>query len=241
MTILHDPILPAPHPMRVLSTVRDVSLERVVGIDGTSAVRASRPVLAGDDLSALRSARRERQWAIAAVEEAVRTRGTTPEEQLLALFDVFDELLREDDVQTDVMIKVVLEMGQTRLQDSLSAGYLVSLRLLVETLAKEARLRDTGEFGLSWRILMKGSVLSAIGGDENSAVRAKEMGLALIARHHTLMIMALPVTEPVSPDADLDSYVDAYASWDTDDAAATLPVGDTATAGLTFDLNELDW
>ena len=38
-------------------------------------------------------------------------RGDTPEEQLLAIFDVFDEWFRRDDFEACSFINVLLEMG----------------------------------------------------------------------------------------------------------------------------------
>jgi hypothetical protein len=47
-------------------------------------------------------------------------------------------------------------------------------------MAEEAGLREPHEFALSWHILMKGSIIAAIEGDTDAAVRAKTMAQHLV-------------------------------------------------------------
>ncbi len=47
------------------------------------------------------------------IEREVRVRGTTPEEQLLAIFDVYDEWFHQWDYEGCPFIRVMLEMGTT--------------------------------------------------------------------------------------------------------------------------------
>lgn len=61
--------------------------------------------------------------------------------------------------------------------------YPENIRSLVRGMAEEAGLRDSDGFARSWRILMKGSIISAAEGDRDAALRSKEMARMLIARH----------------------------------------------------------
>jgi hypothetical protein len=45
------------------------------------------------------------------VEAEARRRGSTPEERLLAVFDVFDDWFRSDGFDTCTFVNVLLEMG----------------------------------------------------------------------------------------------------------------------------------
>ena len=54
---------------------------------------------------------REERWTLDWVEAEARRRGTTPEEQLLAIFDLFDEWFHREDFEACSFINVLLEMG----------------------------------------------------------------------------------------------------------------------------------
>jgi hypothetical protein len=53
----------------------------------------------------------------------------------------------------------------------------------VKALAEEAGLVDPDEFARSWQILMKGSIISATGGDLDAGKRARQMAVWLIEHH----------------------------------------------------------
>lgn len=127
--------------------------------------------------------RREREWTIGIVEAGARERGNTPEERLLAIFDVFDDWFHRDDYEACTFINVMLEMGKEHPLGLASAQYLVHIRHIVATFAREANLRDPDEFAMSWHILMKGSIINAVEGDHKAARRAKAMAAQLIREH----------------------------------------------------------
>ena len=54
---------------------------------------------------------REERWTLGWVEAEARRRGGTPEEQLLAIFDLFDEWFHREDFEGCSFINVLLEMG----------------------------------------------------------------------------------------------------------------------------------
>ncbi|KOG64418.1 TetR family transcriptional regulator [Streptomyces griseoflavus] len=126
---------------------------------------------------------RERRWTLGYVAAGARQRGTTPEEQLLAVFDVFDEWFRRPDFDACTFINVLLEMGRDHPLGRASIAYLENIRAFVRSLAEEAGLRDTDAFARSWHILMKGSIISAAEGDREAARRAQGMARMLIEEH----------------------------------------------------------
>ena len=127
--------------------------------------------------------RREQVWTIDWVEAEAKRGGSTPEEQLLAIFDAFDGWFRRDDFEACSFINVLLEMGPEHPASTASIQHLENIRSIVQRLAEEAGLRDPDSFARSWHILMKGSIVSAAEGDSEAAQRAKSMARCLIDEH----------------------------------------------------------
>jgi AcrR family transcriptional regulator len=182
---LHERILSAAYPLFVHRGVRGVSLYEVQVAANVSATEFDSEFSSRNELAEECLRVREQEWTIGTIAEGVRARGVTPEGKLLAIFDVFDEWFQRDDYEACTFINVLLEMGRKHPLGRASAEYLVHIRQLVADLATEAQLRDPDEFALSWHILMKGAIISAVEGDQGAALRAKEMALDLIARHRT--------------------------------------------------------
>ena len=129
--------------------------------------------------------RREELWTKGWVEAEARRHGGAPDEQLLAIFDLFDEWFQRDDFEGCSFVNVLLEFGggSGHPFGRASAAHLENIRAVVRTLAEEAGLRDPASFALSWHILMKGSIVQAGEGDREAAKRAKSIGRLLIDQH----------------------------------------------------------
>jgi AcrR family transcriptional regulator len=128
--------------------------------------------------------RREERWTYGWVETEARARGGTPEESLLAIFDLFDEWFHRDDFEGCSFVNVLLETADLESGvGAASAMHLENIRGVVRTLAQEAGLRDVEEFALSFHILMKGSIVQAGEGDLGSAKRAQGMARTLIEQY----------------------------------------------------------
>jgi len=137
-----------------------------------------------DDLVLAFLQQREQLWTKEWVEAEARRRGETAEEQLLAIFDLFDEWFRREDFEGCSFINVLLEMNdRTTAAGRASAEHLANIRAFIRRLATEARLREPDAFARSWHILMKGSIVAAGEGDVEAARRAQAMGRLLIAQH----------------------------------------------------------
>lgn len=137
-----------------------------------------------DDLVLAFLGRREQLWTLDLVESQSRRRGDTPEQQLLAIFDVFhDWFQRGDEFEGCSFINVLLEMGADHPAGRASIGHLENIRAIVSDRATRAGLRDPDGFARSWHILMKGSIISAAEGDTDAANRAKAMARVLIEQH----------------------------------------------------------
>jgi AcrR family transcriptional regulator len=163
--------------------VRDVGVEEVIATAGIAKATLYRHFPSKNDLVLAVLEHREQVWTLGLVEAEARRRGSTPEERLLAVFDVFDEWFRSDGFDTCTFVDVLLEMGPDHVLGVASIRHLQNIRTMIAQLATEAGLRDPEEFARSWHILMKGSIVSAAEGDTDAALRAQAMAASLIDQH----------------------------------------------------------
>ena len=182
-TAARERILESAYELFSRRGIRGVGIDEIVEHAGVAKATLYRHFPSKDDLALAFLERREERWTRGWVEGEARRRGTSPEEQLLAIFDAFDGWFRRDDFEACSFINVLLEMGARHPAGGASVHYLANIRSFVRTLAEEAGLRDPASFAHSWHILMKGSIVAAAEGDGDAAQRAKGMGRLLIDRH----------------------------------------------------------
>jgi AcrR family transcriptional regulator len=163
--------------------IRDVGIDEVIARAGVAKATLYRHFPSKDDLVLAFLERREQRWTLGWVEAEATRRGSTPEEQLLAIFDAFDDWFRREDFEACAFINVLLEMGPEHPAGEASIAHLENIRSVVRRLAEEAGLRDASSFAHSWHILMKGSIGAAAEGDREAAQRARAMARALISQH----------------------------------------------------------
>lgn len=176
-------ILAAAYSLFTRRGIRDVGIDEVIARAGIAKATLYRHFRTKDDLVLAVLRRREKLWTFGFVEERSRLLGQTPEERLLAIFDVFDEWFNGPDFDACTFINVLLEMGAEHPAGRASIEHLDNIRGVVRARAHSAGLREPDEFARSWHILMKGSIVSAAEGDRQAARRAREMARALIAAH----------------------------------------------------------
>src|ERR1700740_497759 len=188
------PIGPAmPARERILTTayrlftrrgIRAVGTDEVLAVSGVAKATLYRHFRSKNDLVLAVLQRREELWTLGLVEQQSRLRGESPEEQLLAIFDVFhDWFQKREDFDGCSFINVLLELGAAPPAGQASIRYLDNIRQIVRQRAEPAGLIDVDNFARSWHILMKGSIIAAAEGDLQAASRAQAMGRALIERH----------------------------------------------------------
>ena len=164
--------------------VRAVGIDEVIEHASVAKATLYRHFASKDELVIAFLERREARWTHDWVELESRGRGETPEEQLLAIFDLFDEWFRQPDFEGCSFINVLLETADREHPvGRASAAHLATIRDVLRSLAEDAGLRDPEAFAHSWHILMKGSIVAAGEGDVEAAQRAKAMGRALIEQY----------------------------------------------------------
>ena len=178
---------------RILSTayelfkhrgIRAVGIDEVIARAGVAKATLYRHFPTKDDLVLTVQERREQLWTYGVIEAQSRRRGTTPEEQLLAIFDVLDEWFHDvGGYEGCSFINVLLEMGIDHPAGQASIAYIDRVRDIVLHRALAAGLTDVEDFASSWQILMKGAIVLAAVGDLDSASRAKKMASTLIEEH----------------------------------------------------------
>ena len=178
-----DRILAAAYELFSHRGIRDVGVDEVIERAGVAKASLYRHFPSKDDLVVAFLDLRERRWTVGWVEAEARRRGRTPEDQLLAIFGLFDEWFHRDDFEACSFINVLLEMGPGHRAGTASVRHLANIRSIVSKLAEEAGLREPDSFARSWHILMKGSIVSAAEGDAGAAQRARSMARLLIEEH----------------------------------------------------------
>jgi AcrR family transcriptional regulator len=163
--------------------VRDVGVDELIESAGVAKATLYRHFPSKDELVLAFLERRERLWTHEWLETEATRRGTTPEEQLLAIFDVFGEWFHREDFEACAFINVLLEMGTDHSAGRACVDHLENIRAIVRGLAEEAGLRDPDAFARSVHILMKGSIVAAAEGDADAAQRGKAMARLLIEEH----------------------------------------------------------
>jgi AcrR family transcriptional regulator len=163
--------------------IRDVGIDEVIEKADVAKATLYRHFPTKNDLVLAFLERREALWTKGWVEAEARKRGKTPEAQLLAIFDLFDEWFHRDDFEACSFINVLLEMTGSHPLGTASARHLENIRTVISTLAAEAGLRTPEEFARSWHILMKGSIVQAQEGDADAAKRAQAMAKLLIEQY----------------------------------------------------------
>lgn len=163
--------------------IRAVGVDEVIAKSGVAKATLYRHFRTKNDLVLAFLQRRQTVWTHELLEVGSRRRGDTAEQQLLAMFDVFDEWFRSDDFDRCTFVNVLLEMGPDHPVGQAAIECLQNLRGIVAARARQAKLRSPEEFARSWHILLKGSIIAAYEGDQSAARRAKSMAADLIERH----------------------------------------------------------
>jgi AcrR family transcriptional regulator len=182
---LRQRVLAAAYPVIVQHGVKGLGWEDIEAAAGVSRKDVEQEFGSRDEVVRECLDIREREWTLGKIQAGARARGGTPEERLLAIFDVFDEWFHRDDYEACTFINVLVEMGKKHPLGKSSIEHLQTIRGIIATLAREANLRNPEEFALSWHVLMKGSIINATEGDAEAALRAKDMGRDLIDRFRT--------------------------------------------------------
>lgn len=177
-------ILAAAYELFSRRGIRAVGTDEVIERAGVARATLYRHFATKNDLVLAVLERREEIWTHGLIEERSRQRGATPEEQLLAIFDVLHDWFQlRDGYEGCSFLNVLLELGADHPAGRACIMHIDHVRDIVRHRAIAAGLTDVEEFASSWHILMKGAIVLAAVGDLDAAVCAKKMAVALIEEH----------------------------------------------------------
>ena len=177
-------ILTAAYELFSRRGIRAVGTDEVIERAGVARATLYRHFATKNDLVLAVLQRREELWTHGLIEEQSRQRGNTPEEQLLAIFDVMHEWFQlRDGYEGCSFINVLLELGADHPAGRASVAHIDHVRDIVRQRALAAGLSDVEEFASSWHILMKGAIILAAVGDLDAAQHAQKMARTLIEQH----------------------------------------------------------
>jgi AcrR family transcriptional regulator len=161
--------------------VKDVGVDAVIARAGTAKMTLYRTFPSKDELILDFLRRRERLWTEEWLQHESRQRGERPQDQLLAIFDLFSEWFARPDFEGCAFLTTMLEVGDREHPVfRASVEHLANIRGYLRRLAGEAGVADPERFARQWHILMKGSIMAAHEGDSASAAAAREMGVLLL-------------------------------------------------------------
>jgi AcrR family transcriptional regulator len=177
-------ILTAAYELFSRRGIRAVGTDEVIERAGVARATLYRHFATKDELVLAVLQRREEVWTHGLIEEQSRQRATTPEGQLLAIFDVMHEWFQaRDGFEGCSFINVLLELGADHPAGRACIEHIDHVRDIVRRRAVAAGLTDVEDFASSWHILMKGAIILADVGDLDAALRARRMALSLIDEH----------------------------------------------------------
>lgn len=176
-------ILEAAYDLFSRRGIRDVSVDEIIGRSNVAIATFYRHFSSKQQLAEAFLNRRDEVWTSELIVAEAAKRASEPREQLLAVFDIFDEWFSREDFEGDSFVKVLLEMGPEHSLGRTSIAHLNTVRTTIRAIAERAGLNDLDDFAHSMQILMKGSIITASMGDLESGIRAKTMAKCLIRDH----------------------------------------------------------
>jgi AcrR family transcriptional regulator len=164
--------------------IRAVGTDEVIARAGVAKATLYRHFATKNDLVLAVLERREQLWTHGLIEAQSGLLGNTPEEQLLAIFDVMHDWFQSrDGYEGCSFINVLLEFGADHPAGRACVAHIDNVRDIVRQRALAAGLTDVEDFASSWHILMKGAIILAAVGDLEAAHRAQKMARRLIEAH----------------------------------------------------------
>jgi AcrR family transcriptional regulator len=178
-----DRILDAAYGLFSRAGVRAIGVDTITAEADVAKMTLYRNFASKNDLALAFLAMREERWTRGWVQAEVQRRADTPAGQLLAIFEIFSEWFARADFEGCAFITSLLEFDDRA--DPVRGAcvtHLANIRAFLCELATAAGVEDPERFAAQWHILMKGSIVAAHEGDADAAMKAREMGLLLLAR-----------------------------------------------------------
>jgi AcrR family transcriptional regulator len=182
-------ILAAAYDLFAHRGIQAVGIDAIVEQSGVARQTLYRHFSSKQDLVLAFLERRDELWTRDWLQSEVERRASNPDERLLAVFDVFDGWFRSPDFEGCSFIKVMLEIADPA--DPIhraGASYLAGARHFLEDLTRQAGIADAEDFARQWHILMKGSIVAAAEGDQDAALRSRQIATLVLREARRLQL-----------------------------------------------------
>lgn len=174
-------LLAAAYELFARRGVQAVGVDAIIEHSGVARQTMYRHFASKQELVVAFLEQRDVLWTERWLRARVEQRSADPGEQLLAVFDVFDEWFHAPGFEGCSFINVMLEHPDPgHPLHRASRAYLQKIRDFLEDLARRAGIADAEAFARQWHILMKGSIVAAGEGDQDAARRAKRIAALLL-------------------------------------------------------------
>ncbi|MHA7241316.1 TetR/AcrR family transcriptional regulator [Arthrobacter sp. TMS1-12-1] len=163
--------------------VRAVGANEIIAASAVAKATFYRHFPSKDNLIEAFFKRRQDLFTIGYLAAESLRRGTTPREQLLAIFDIFDEWFQAPDFTGCPYMRALLEASPSDRASAASLTYIKDIHSSVEASAAQMGLTHPEDFAYCWLTLMQGAVVSAVAGDTSNGSRIRKLGETLITLH----------------------------------------------------------
>ena len=164
--------------------IREVGVDAIVARAGAAKMTLYRNFPSKEDLILDFLRLRERLWTEEWLQHESRRRGQRPQDQLLAIFDLFAEWFARPDFEGCAFLTTMMEIpDREHPVRRASVEHLERIRGYLCELATETGVEDPVLFARQWHVLMKGSIMAAHEGDLAAAGAARRLGVLLLRSH----------------------------------------------------------
>lgn len=225
-TAARDRILAASYDLFVERGTQAVGVNQIISVAGVAKATFYSHFPSKNDLVLAFFERRERLFTIGYLAAESQRRASTPREQLLAIFDIFDEWFHMPDFTGCPYLRALVETGPIHPVGAAGLTYLNDIRSSLEEAATAMGLTDPEDFAYCWLALVQGAVVSGVGIDPGSKKRIRKLGETLISLHTPAEPAAPhPAQSYFVPDPTLATRQDHYGRLKLQEGIPSRPVG----------------
>jgi len=181
VTDAREQILRAAYALYWRHGMNAVGVDRIVAEAGVAKTSLYRHFQSKEGLVIAVIERHREVWTRNWLRAEIERRGKTPEEQLLAIFDAFEDWFHQQPFEGCLFINILTEARhQPAPIRAAAVGALAEVRALVSDVAAAAGVRDPDDFAFRIQLLMSGSIAAALNGDVNAAEHARGLADGLL-------------------------------------------------------------
>lgn len=162
---MRERLLRTAYELFTVHGLNSVGVDRIVAEAAVAKATLYRLFGSKDELVVAVLDRHEELWIRGWLAREAERRAGTPSERLLALFEAFEEWLRQEDYHGCLFMNSLLETHErSSLVSAAARAGLGNLHHLLLTIAGEAGLREAEEISHRLQLLMHGAIVAAVEG-----------------------------------------------------------------------------